>query len=870
MSFRLLLADPLDPAGGARALKLQQQLLLTSPGGEDVTVSFRPNRSDDLYASAKTGAQLAYRILHREGIVRSQLVVRYQLSEGPANVVGRSADLLFALAVMIGVYEEGPQNAGRAHAFPAVAATGVLESDGTVRAVDHLADKVRAAVEDTTSSPAVVFFPAENLVETELNALRLQHPHVKLVPVTHVDQALEDLGIALERVYLRNPFRGLEHFDYEHRAVFFERDAAAREFVQQLLRRERAGTPGALVEGPSGSGKSSFLRAAVLPAIVDPRRQPPEVREALRCRPPSSLVHLAIWRPGLMAPAIDERGVARSILDCWSALSEGSKAWPDPSVENLSALAEHRRQLWPKTLRFVWVVDQFEEALTSGLAGSVLDALGRFLLELQADGVWTLASIRADAMPQLKGHELLRRVFGANEGQYYLATLSGFALDGVINLPAKAADLRFGVGPEGKRLDQLLREEAFREPDSLPLLQFTLNELYLKRSGNELTYSAYRQLGGLAGSITTTAAAVLNTNDPESRRAVPRVFRSLVGVDDSGRASRRYARIAEIRQDPPQKTLLDRLVKARLCVTDQRDGEPVVAFAHDAVLWTLPALTDWLKEETGFLQTRELAQRETQLWQQHGKLDAWLASADKLIAFKALDAAAIGLSDSVREFIARSERQVRRFTRLKRTAVSLIALLALAATVAAWVASVKKREAEYQAAETLKSQSRLLTDAAAERLKDSDVAGAQGIILEVLTNPEFAQDHTPAAISVFQEIRAADAQLAVLSGHGDLVNSAAYSPDGTRIVTASFDKTARIWDARTGAQLAVLSGHGDVVTSAAYSPDGTRIVTASFDKTARIWDARTRGAARRAVRPWRFRQFRRLLARRHAHRHRVL
>ncbi len=67
----------------------------------------------------------------------------------------------------------------------------------------------------------------------------------------------------------------------------------------------------------------------------------------------------------------------------------------------------------------------------------------------------------------------------------------------------------------------------------------------------------------------------------------------------------------------------------------------------------------------------------------------------------------------------------------------------------------------------------------------------------------------------------------------------AYSPDGTRIVTASADKTARVWDARTGAPLAVLSGHGGLVASAAYSPDGTRIVTASVDKTARIWDAVT-------------------------------
>jgi len=139
----------------------------------------------------------------------------------------------------------------------------------------------------------------------------------------------------------------------------------------------------------------------------------------------------------------------------------------------------------------------------------------------------------------------------------------------------------------------------------------------------------------------------------------------------------------------------------------------------------------------------------------------------------------------------------------------------------------------------VQAESGLLIQSAAQHLNDSNVAGAQDTILEVLTNPRFAERHTPTAISVFQEIRAADAQIAVLSGHGDIVYSAAYSPDGTRVVTASDDKTARIWDASTGASLAVLSGHSDRVYSAAYSPDGTRIVTASWDKTARIWDART-------------------------------
>jgi len=74
--------------------------------------------------------------------------------------------------------------------------------------------------------------------------------------VAHLDEALEHLGIVLDRVYLRNPFRGLEHFDYEHRAIFFGRDSETREVIQQLLRRESAGFPGILVEGASGSGKS--------------------------------------------------------------------------------------------------------------------------------------------------------------------------------------------------------------------------------------------------------------------------------------------------------------------------------------------------------------------------------------------------------------------------------------------------------------------------------------------------------------------------------------------------------------------------------------------------------------------------------------
>jgi eukaryotic-like serine/threonine-protein kinase len=184
--------------------------------------------------------------------------------------------------------------------------------------------------------------------------------------------------------------------------------------------------------------------------------------------------------------------------------------------------------------------------------------------------------------------------------------------------------------------------------------------------------------------------------------------------------------------------------------------------------------------------------------------------------------------------------KIRKFIRRHRLATAggaLVALLAIVAFASAVVAVRQKHVAEYHAKQAMQAQARLLTQAAAQRLKDADLAGAQGIILEVLTNPAFTQSQTSAAISVFQDIRAADPQLAVLSGHEGRVQFAQFSPDGKHIVTASEDRTARIWNADIGVQQAILTGHKGPLYSAVYSLDGSRIVTASSDATVKIWDA---------------------------------
>jgi tetratricopeptide (TPR) repeat protein len=692
MLYRLLLVNG---TGEARSAALRIRTLREFPGLDGLSVHFRPVRNDMLYESAKTGGRLAYRILSGEGIVRAQLVVEYEVLGEHFNCMGCSSDLLFALALLTSKWNKATPK------YTAIAATGVLDGEGAVHSVERTSGKIAAAIDDLrmsdpqAGSRAVIFYPAADAPEVAQWRATAEIPaQLDLLPVAHLEEALAHLDYALGKVYLRNPYRGLEHFEYQHHAIFFGRDREVREVVQQLLRRETSGAPGILVEGASGSGKSSFLQAGLLPALIERRFQSETVQEALGRHPFGSAAHRAIWRPGRLGASADEAKLVESIRDCWSALPEFAAGVLHGGLRTLAELAQMRRQHWPEAYRFVWVIDQFEELFALRLADELIDRFGRFLIQLQTDGVWTLASVRSDALPDLKRHTALRQVFGANEGQYYLDTLSGTALDAVINLPARAADLTFGRGPEGKPLDEVLREDAYREKGCLPQLQYTLNELYQRRAGKELTVAAYLEIGGLAGSIATTAARLLSAEGADTRRSIPRLFRSLVSVDDTGHATRRYAPLMDISGDPAQNRILLRLIEARLCVTDQREGQAIVAFAHDTLLHTLPALIDWLKEEAGLLQTRELAQRETQQWQQHAQSDAWLAMADKLTAFKALEAAEIMLPEGVRTFIDRSIRRVRRNTLIKRAAVSVIAVLGMGLIVGAFALLLQQRRAD--------------------------------------------------------------------------------------------------------------------------------------------------------------------------------
>jgi WD40 repeat protein len=833
MTYLLLLVDA---EGVAITSHLAIRQLREFPGGEGLSVHFRPVRNDHLFESAKTAGRLAYRILSGEGIIRAQLWVEYEVLGNHVNVTGRSSDLLFALALITAKWKKATEH------YPAIAATGTLDADSatlsvertaTVHGVKHTAAKVAAAVQSLVNErEAVIFYPAAD-AESVANwsAHAAIPPHVKLHPIGSLEEALAVLGINLEKVYLQNPFRGLEHFNYEHRAIFFGRDTEIRGMVAQLLRREAYGVPGVLVEGASGSGKSSFMRAGVLPALVNPIGQNIEIQESLTRRPVRDTVRHAIWRAGQIGRAADETQIVRSILERWRALPEFDGRLPD-LCESLTALADERQRHWPATQRFVWLIDQFEELFSLALVDTTIDSLGSFLARLQTEGAWTLVCIRADAVPHLQKHPMLRHVFGFNEGHYYLETMRGTALDDVIVRPAEAAGLSFGLAPSGRRLDEVMREEVYAtRENTLPLLQFTLQELYQQRSAMALRFETYRQLGGLIGSVATAAEAALQADLAEADNVLPRIFRSLVSVDDEGRPAKRSAFLDDIARGAAERRILGQLVTARLCVTDQHEGLAVVSFAHEALLRTWPRLRDWLQQEGALLQARDLLVAEARRWDQHGKRRDWLATgSDRLASIRAVIDADIPVPEVAREFAAQSTMRARRASRVRRLAVASIVALAFVAIVFSGVAT-RERDAALQA------QQRSLTETAAARLKDGDVPGALRIILEVLSHQQANQSYTPDALSVFQEARAADTQVFAATGHTGWVTSVAFSPDGRRMVTASYDNTFRTWDVASGEQLLEIKGHTAEVVSVAFSPDGSRIVTASFDKTARVWDA---------------------------------
>ncbi|MBX7555627.1 AAA family ATPase [Streptomyces sp. tea 10] len=594
---------------------------------------------------------------------------------------------------------------------------------------------------------------------------------------------LLDRPAPVRRVWNRAqpPYPGLESFTEDDAAVFFGRDREIAELVGRL----HPAVPGraqrfVTVVGPSGSGKSSLVRAGLLPALARRRER------------------WAVAAP--FSPAVDPVGTLQ---------------------RRLAQLPDERPALL--------VIDQLEELLT--LSGreerdAFLTAVGDVLR--RDSRLWMVATLRSDFLTGFLESgfaELVRNpaVVGAFAQE---------ALYEVIEKPAEQAGLTFAPGVVARMVDDC------GGGDALPLLAYTLQELYLRAggSGGTVTEEAYRALGGVAGALSERADQI--TAELVDAPVIPTLLRFV--TIDRNEPTRRRVRRADLTLREQEVT--DAFVAGRLLT----GHGGVLDVAHEALFRRWAPLRQAVVARTEDLRHRTELERWAQDWDHAEHQDAYLLTGERLSVARrwlAQSSRTVGATPLIEEFVDRSLQADRATMERAADAVAVRALESLdtepETAVLAALAAVEECAATpraVQALHTALSASRLRAVLRGFERSASGVAWSpDGLRLAVCSD-----DGT---VRVWRPDR--DDQPVVLAGDGAWVQGIAWSPDGRRLAAGCRDTTVHVWSSDTWAELAVMrhtAATGDReegVGGVAWSPDGIRLASVGSDCAVRIWDADT-------------------------------
>jgi WD40 repeat protein len=753
---------------------------------------------------------------------------------------------------------------------------------------------------------------------TDHRMLRGRSPDGSEVRVTFSQSGLARLKAGLARAGLdarffawppveepdRPPYRGLKPLEADDAGIFFGREAPTIAALDRIRGLADGAPPRLLaILGASGAGKSSFLRAGLVPRLV---RDDRAFFVLPIVRPERAAVHGETGLVRAIEEACRQAGLRQTRAAIRAAV-EGGASPLEPLLAELAATAK------PADLadgapgrppRIVLAVDQAEELFQGEGAeeAEAFLALLRDLVTRPASNLIVLFTIRSDSFERLQTSAPLD---GLNPGTFSLPPMPRGAYQTIIEGPARRlAETPRRLSVEPALVAALLNDvEAGRGKDALPLLAFTLERLYVEYgSGGALTLAQYRDLGGIGGSIEAAVEGALKGADkdpavPRDRAARLALLRRalipwLAGIDpETGEARRRVARLAEIPEEA--RPLVDHLIAARLLATDvsPETGERTIEPAHEALLRQWRQLDAWLKEDSAALAALETIRRSARDWNANDRKDDWLAHA----AGRLEDAEAIALREDFagmllpvdRDYLsaaravdtARRNRELEEARKLaevqgkvaRRTRLGLIAasVLAAAAIGLAWFGFTKAQEADDQAL-VAKAQTTLANERAeeAEKAKENTAATlresreARSRFLADLARKRIEEDRLddavalarmamPVEIADWPKVRTAEDALTFavqqywdapirpvfgLVGHEGTVRGGSFSPDGDRLLTWSYDGTARLWDVHTGRQVRILQ-HDSGVCGAIFDAKGARILTWSFDGTARLWSS---------------------------------
>jgi len=597
------------------------------------------------------------------------------------------------------------------------------------------------------------------------------------------------------------PFKGLATFEDDDVDYFFGREQQVSKLVAALI-----ASPFLGVTGPSGSGKSSLVRAGLLPAIAA-----------------GSLPGSDRWRRVLMRPG------DRPMRELERALST---TLPDGGLADLA-----------REERLLVVVDQFEELFTTTSDDEERAAFVQVLTDAseRPDAeVSIVVAIRADYYGRCAAYPALADLLGANH--VLVGPMEPDELRRAIRLPAA----RVGLTVEPELVEALVAEVA-DETGGLPLLSTTLLELWLGRSSRILTFASYRETGGVQGAVARLAERAYDRLSDRQRAVARAILLRSAGPGTGPEAVRRRVPLSEldVQHDLDVADVLAILTDARLLTTT----ETTVEVAHEALLREWPRLRSWLEEDAeGRRLHLHLAQTVDE-WVDGGRDQADLFRGARLAA--AIDWTAdhvLELNEAEKEFLEESrvaaerdaERQRRTNTRLRGLLVGT-ALFLVVALVAGSLAVIQRGRASTQRAKAQReervSTARELATASRANLT---VDPERSVLLAI---------EAVNATRAFEEPVVREAELALheaIAGQRVALtipefNSFDYSGDGRRIVAVQYTETggsddAAIIDAQTGDRLITLPGEGVPLWDQDWSRDADVVVTIDFDGVIKEWD----------------------------------